>query len=108
MERKKRNKAAEKSVKARLKKTHLKGFLILGSEDAGAGFWDVYFIRPLGLSNYLYKVKVSNTGDIASGIIPVKDPEAHTDYMQNAPVAGTEEALKPTANEKRSFKGYGK
>lgn len=53
-------------------------------------------------------MKVSNTGDIASGIIPVKDPEAHTDYMQNAPVAGTEEALKPTANEKRSFKGYGK
>ncbi|MCI7145995.1 MAG: hypothetical protein MR991_06115 [Clostridiales bacterium] len=106
MEKKKRNRTAEKAVKARLKKTHLKGWLILGSEPAPEGVWNVYFIRPLGLSNYLYRIDATEQGDILSGIIPVKNPEDFPEYMQNAPVPGTAEALKPTDNEKKSYKGY--
>lgn len=106
MEKKKRNRSAERTVKCKLKKTHLKNSIVVGSESADEGTWDVFFIRPVGLSNYLYKINVSGQNVMQTGIIPVKNPGDYPEYSQNAPVAGTVEALKPTESEKRSFKGY--
>ena len=104
-----RDKAAEKAVKARLQKTHLKSVRILGS-DAKVGMTEVYLLRMVGVVNYLFKVycvKSSSGGYDMSGLVPVVKAEDFGEYRVYNPQPASADALRPTEKEKK-FTGYGK
>ena len=105
-----RDKAAEKAVKDRLKRTHLKSIKVLGS-NKGNGFIEVFILRTVGVDNYLFKVNcIYNPGGryTLSGLIPVNDKDKFGEYrVYNPKTNASADALKPTEKEK-SFIGYGK
>lgn len=105
-EKKKRDKGAEKAVKARLQKTHLKSVRVLGSEVED-GVATVYVLRIVGTDNYLFKVRCEGSGASysMSGLIPVSDYHDYGEYRVYNPKPASSDALRPTAKE-RSFKGY--
>ena len=107
-DKKTRDKAAEKAVKARLQKTHLKQVKIVGSEIDG-DIVAVYVLRTVGVDNYLFKINCIKNGSSydMSGLFPVNGPENYGDYRVYNPQHATAEVLKPTAKEKK-FAGYGK
>lgn len=104
-----RDKAAEKAVKARLQQTHLKSVRILGSEvkDEAAV---VYILRMVENDNYLFKVNCRSIGNRQyemSGFIPVTDSNEYGEYRVYNPKPASADALKPAGKEK-NFKGYSK
>lgn len=103
-----RDKAAEKAVKARLGNTHLKAVRILGSEkDPESGDVTVHVLRMVGNDNYLFRVncKPDGTGYAMSGLVPVSDADDYGEYRVYNPKPASPEALRPTEKEKK-FKGY--
>lgn len=105
-----RDKAAEKAVKTRLGKTHLKSFRILGSEkDPQTGAVTVHMLRMVNSDNYLFKVVCTPEGsDYAmSGLIPVTDQKDFGDYRVYNPKPASADVLRPTEKEKK-FAGYAK
>lgn len=105
-----RDKAAEKAVKTRLGKTHLKSIRVLGSEkDPETGEVTVHVLRMVGSDNYLFRIKCAGNGSeySMSGLIPVTDSEDYGEYRVYNPKPATAEVLRPTAKEKK-FTGYGK
>ena len=109
-DKKTRDKAAEKAVKERLAKTHLKSIRVVGSEkDPESGVVTVGVLRMLGTENYLFKVKCApeGAGYNVSGLIPVTDWEDYGDYRVYNPKPATIDALRPTDKEKK-FTGYKK
>ena len=107
-EKKIRNKAAEKAVKARLQGTHLKSFRVVGSEkDPETGVITVGVIRMLGIDNYLFKVKCTaeGSGYSMSGLVPVTDWQEYGDYRVYNPKPASIDVLRPTPKEKK-FTGY--
>lgn len=105
-----RDKAAEKAVKARLGNTHLKSFRILGSEkDPENGEVTVHILRMVGSDNYLFRVscKQDGAGYSMSGLLPVTEEDAFGEYRVYNPKPASIEALRPTEKEKK-FKGYSK
>ena len=103
-----RDKGAEKAVKERLGRTHLKSIRVVGSEkDPESGVVTVGVLRMLGNENYLFKVKCTREGAgySMSGLIPVTDWEEYGDYRVYNPKAASVEVLRPTQKEKQ-FKGY--
>ena len=105
-----RDKAAEKDVKERLKKTHLKSIKVLGS-NKGNNIVEVFLLRTVGVDNYLFKVScVSNMNGsyTLSGLIPVTDSANFGEYrVYNPKPTASADVLRPTDKEK-SFSGYGK
>ncbi|MDD4200067.1 MAG: hypothetical protein PHS19_01610 [Eubacteriales bacterium] len=103
-----RDKAAEKAVKARLQRTHLKQVKIVGSE-ANKDSVSVFILRTLGVNNYLFKVNCIKNGSSyeMSGLFPVNDAENYGEYRFYNPQYASAEVLKPTDKEKK-FTGYGK
>ena len=103
-----RDKAAEKAVKARIQKTHLRSFRVVGSDTSGEDTF-VYMIRMVGNDNYLFKLKAnknsSGSYDI-SGFIPITNWEEFGDYRVYNPKPASAEVLKPTEAERKKFKGY--
>ena len=107
-EKKIRDKAAEKAVKARLANTHLKSVRVIGSEkDPESGVVTVAVLRMLGTENYLYKVKCTaeGSGYTMSGLVPVADWQDFGDYRVYNPKPASIEQLRPTPKEKK-FTGY--
>lgn len=103
-----KDRAAEKAVKARIQKTHLRSFRIVGSEKNEEGT-DVFVLRMFGGNNYLFKIKTkkreNGTYDM-SGFVPITDYNDFGDYKAyNLKPAGAD-ALKPTEAERKKFKGY--
>lgn len=105
-----RDKAAEKAVKDRLKRTHLKSIKILGSSK-GNNFVEVFLLRTVGTDNYLFKVNcIYNPGGryTLSGLIPVTNKENFGEYRVYNPRTDVSiDVLRPTEKEK-NFTGYGK
>ena len=98
-EKKKRDKAAEKAVKERLKRTHLKYCKTVGSEK-GEEVSVVYLLRTVGVDNYVFKVNCTKSGasfDL-SGLIPVT--EDFGEYRVYNPKPACADALRPTDKEK--------
>ena len=109
-EKKIRDKAAEKAVKARLQGTHLKSFRVVGSEkDSETGVVTVAVLRMLGTENYLFKVKCTaeGSGYAMSGLVPVTDWQEYGDYRVYNPKPASIDVLRPTPKEK-NFTGYKK
>lgn len=109
-EKMKRDRYAEKAVKERLKKTHLRSFRIVGSQHyENTGIIKVYMLRTVGNSNYLFRINVIDNGrggyDM-SGLIPLTERNEYGEYIGYNPQPANAEALKPTEREKRKFKGY--
>ncbi len=105
-----RDKAAEKAVKARLGSTHLKSVRILGSEkDPETGEVTVHVLRMVGNDNYLFRVscKQDGAGYSMSGLRPVADWEDYGDYRVYNPKPASVDVLRPTEKEKK-FTGYSK
>ncbi|MBR0127922.1 MAG: hypothetical protein IJL99_06630 [Firmicutes bacterium] len=103
-----RDKNAEKAVKERIQKTHIKSFRIVGSE-VGEECTVVYILRMLGTDNYLFKIKTNKGADgkyEMSGFIPVTDWQDYGDYRVYNPKPASAEVLKPTESERKKFKGY--
>ncbi|MCQ2547153.1 MAG: hypothetical protein MJ161_06370 [Clostridia bacterium] len=103
-----RDKAAEKAVKERISKTHLKSFKILGSEKRN-DVSVVTVLRILGTDNYLFRVNCApgQGGYTMSGLIPVSDRNDYGEYRVYNPQPASADVLRPTAKEKK-FTGYGK
>lgn len=104
-----RDKAAEKAVKERLSKTHLKSVKVLGSEKKDDGVV-VYVLRIVDTTNYLFKincVKNTDNGYSFSGLFPVADRNDFGEYRVYNPQPASADVLRPTAKEKK-FTGYGK
>lgn len=109
-EKKLRDKAAEKAVKARLAGTHLKSIRVVGSEkDPESGVVTVAVLRMLGNDNYLFRVKCTaeGSGYAMSGLIPVTDWQDYGDYRVYNPKPASVDVLRPTPKEK-NFTGYKK
>ena len=107
-DKKRRDKAAEKAVKERLGRTHLKSIRVVGSEkDPESGVVTVSVLRMLGADNYLFLVKCTpeGAGYNMSGLIPVTNWEEFGEYRVYNPKPATAEALRPTIKEKK-FTGY--
>ena len=107
---KERDKAAEKAVKTRLGRTHLKSFRIVGSEkDPESGTVIVHVLRMVGSDNYLFRVKCTaeGSGYAMSGLVPVTDWQEYGEYRVYNPKPASIEALRPTPKEKK-FTGYSK
>ena len=103
-----RDKAAEKAVKARLANTHLKSIRVIGSEkDPESGVVAVGVLRMVGTENYLFKVNCTpeGAGYKMSGLIPVTDWEEYGEYRVYNPKPASIDALRPTEKEKK-FTGY--
>ncbi|MDO4833994.1 MAG: hypothetical protein Q4A40_03040 [Bacillota bacterium] len=107
-EKKSRDKAAEKAVKERLSKTHLRSFKILGSEKM-KDVSIVTLLRIVGTDNYLFRVDCvkKQGGYTLSGLIPVSDKNDYGEYRVYNPQPASEDVLRPTAKEKK-FTGYAK
>lgn len=103
-----RDKAAEKCVKEKLSKTHLKSVRILGSEKR-SDVSVVYILRIVGTDNYLFRVNCikDQSGYNTSGLIPVSDRNDFGDYRVYNPQPASADVLRPTDKEKK-FTGYGK
>lgn len=104
-----RDKAAEKAVKERLSKTHLKSVKIIGSEKVG-DVSVVAVLRIIGATNYLFRVNCARKlggGYDLSGLIPVADRNDYGDYRVYNPQPASADVLRPTEKEKK-FTGYGK
>ena len=107
-EKKIREKAAEKAVKARLLSTHLKSFRVIGSDkNPESGEITVYVLRMLGTDNYLFKVKCTaeGSGYSMTGLIPVTDWHDYGEYRVYNPKPASIDVLRPTEKEKK-FTGY--
>jgi len=105
-----RDKAAEKAVKERLGKTHLKSVRILGSEkDPESGVSTVHLLRMVGSDNYLFRVNCTpdGAGYAMSGLVPVTEREEFGEYRVYNPKPASAEALRPTPKEQK-FTGYSK
>ena len=103
-----RDKAAEKAVKSKVQKTHLKSFKIVGSEATDDGAV-VYFLRMFEDKNYLFKINTTKQADgtyETSGFIPITDFEEFGEYRVFNPQPASAEVLRPTASERKKFKGY--
>ena len=103
-----RDKAAEKAVKERLARTHLKSIRVVGSEkDPESGVVTVSVLRMLGTENYLFRVKCTpeGAGYNMSGLIPVTDWQEYGEYRVYNPKAASIDVLRPTEKEKK-FTGY--
>ena len=103
-----RDKAAEKAVKERLARTHLKSIRVIGSEkNPESGVVTVGVLRMLGTENYLFKVLCTpeGAGYNMSGLIPVNDWQEFGEYRVYNPKPASAEVLRPTLKEK-NFKGY--
>lgn len=105
---KRRDKAAEKTVKVRLKNTHLKQVKVVGSEIKGETV-AVYVLRTVGTDNYLFRINCIKNGSTydMSGLFPVNGAENFGEYNVYNPQFATAEVLKPTDKEKK-FTGYGR
>ena len=106
---KNRDTAAEKAVKERLKRTHLKYIKILGSQQE-EGYSAVYLLRMVGNDNYLFQINCTPApGGVfeLSGFIPVNDIDQMGDYKVYMPKDASADALRPTGKETK-FTGYGK
>ena len=103
-----RDKAAEKAVKAKLQQTHLKSIKILGS-DVDDDIVKVFILRTVGVDNYLFKVNCIKDGGsyVMSGLVAIKDAEEFGEYRVYNPKPATTDVLRPTDKEKK-FTGYGK
>ena len=105
-----RDKTAEKAVKTRLGKTHLKSVKVLGSDkDPETGVVRVTVLRMVGIDNYLFRVNCTpeGSGYSLSGLIPVTDEEGREEYRAYSPKPASIDVLRPTEKEKK-FTGYGK
>ena len=103
-----RDKAAEKAVKERLSRTHLKSVRVVDSEkDPESGVVTVGVLRMLGTENYLFHVKCTaeGAGYNMSGLIPVTDWEEFGEYRVYNPKPASAEVLRPTQKEKK-YNGY--
>ena len=103
-----RDKTAEKAVKERLGRTHLKSIRVIGSEkDPETGVATVSVLRMLGTDNYLFCVKCTpeGAGYNLSGLIPVTDWQDFGEYRVYNPKPASAEVLRPTEKEKK-FTGY--
>ena len=103
-----RDKSAEKAVKARIQKTHIRSFRVIGSEP-GENETIVYILRMVGSDNYLFKIKAARKPDGTydlSGFIPITDWQEYGDYRVYNPKPASAEVLKPTDAERKKFKGY--
>ncbi len=110
IEKKRRDRNAERAVKARLQKTHIRDFKIAGSAvDDSTKTIEVYMLRIVGNNNYLFKVNAvlnGKGGYNLSGLFPLTDSKDYGEYCVYNPQPATPEVLKPTEKEKRKFKGY--
>lgn len=103
-----RDKAAEKAVKERLARTHLKSIRVIGSEkNPETGVVTVAVLRMLGSDNYMFNVECTpeGAGYDMSGLIPVTDWQDFGDYRVYNPKPASADVLRPTEKEKK-FTGY--
>ena len=104
-----RDKNAEKAVKARIQKTHLRSFRVIGSEPDEDGNVIVYVLRMFDNDNYLFKIKTKKTDGGTyemSGFIPITDWQEFGEYRVYNPKPASKDVLKPTPGDKKKFKGY--